>query len=104
MGHTIRHNEFVVNILEGEISGKKTVGRPGPRYLKQVARSTGADSYTAMKRMACNNFRWKSANQPIKRLNDKKKKNENSVRAKNYIAGTNTTFQGGPRIACTLNI
>jgi hypothetical protein len=27
-GHIIRHNEFVVNILEGAISGKKAVGRP----------------------------------------------------------------------------
>jgi hypothetical protein len=26
--HIIRHNEFVVNILEGEISGKKSLGRP----------------------------------------------------------------------------
>ena len=29
IGHTIRHNKFVVNILEGAISGKKAVGRPG---------------------------------------------------------------------------
>ena len=28
IGHIIRHNEFVVNILEGAISGKKAVGRP----------------------------------------------------------------------------
>ena len=28
IGHTIRHNEFVVNIIEGAISGKKAVGRP----------------------------------------------------------------------------
>jgi hypothetical protein len=27
-GHIIRHNEFVVNILDGAISGKKAVGRP----------------------------------------------------------------------------
>jgi hypothetical protein len=27
-GHIIRHNEFVLNILEGAISGKKDVGRP----------------------------------------------------------------------------
>jgi len=27
-GHTVRHNEFVVNILEGAISRKKAVGRP----------------------------------------------------------------------------
>ena len=26
-------------------------------------RNTGADTYTAMKRMACNNSRWKAANQ-----------------------------------------
>ena len=69
IGHTIRHNEFVVNILEG----RKVVGRPRLRYLKQVARNTGADSYTAKKRMACNNSRWK-AYQPIKKLRDKKKK------------------------------
>ena len=63
IGHTIRHNKFVVNILEGAISGKKVVGRPRLRYLKQVARNTAADSYTAAKRMACNNSRWKGANQ-----------------------------------------
>ena len=62
-GHTIRHKEFVVNILEGAISGKKAVGRPRLRYLKQVARNTAADSYTAMKIMACNSCRWKVANQ-----------------------------------------
>ena len=63
IGHTIRHNEFAVNILEGAISGNKAVGRPRLQYLKHVARNTGADSDTAMKRMACNNSRWKAANQ-----------------------------------------
>ena len=62
-GRTVRHSEFVVNILEGAISGKKAVGRPRLRYLKQVVRNTAADSYTAMKRMACNRSRWKAANQ-----------------------------------------
>ena len=61
--HTIRHKEFALNILQGAIFGKKAVGRPGLRYLKQVARNTGADNYTAMERMACNNCRWKAANQ-----------------------------------------
>jgi len=42
---------------------KKAVGRTGLQYLKQIARNRGADSYTAMKRMACNNSRWKAANQ-----------------------------------------
>ena len=28
IGHIIRHNDFVVNILEGALSGKKAVGKP----------------------------------------------------------------------------
>ena len=44
IGHTVRHNEFVVNILEGAISGKQAVGRPRLRYLEQVARNTRVDS------------------------------------------------------------
>ena len=62
--HTIRHNEFVVNILEGAMfEKKKAVGRPRLQYLEQVARNTAAESDTAMKRMGCNNSRWKAANQ-----------------------------------------
>ena len=63
IGHTIRHNEFVINIFQGVIFGKKAMGRPRLQYLKQVARNRGADSYTAMKRMACNKSRRKVANQ-----------------------------------------
>jgi hypothetical protein len=32
IGHIIRHNGFVVNVLEGEIPGKKAVGRPRQQY------------------------------------------------------------------------
>jgi hypothetical protein len=39
--HTIRYNEYVVNILEGATSGKRAVGRPRLQYLKQVTRNTG---------------------------------------------------------------
>jgi len=58
IGHIIRHNEFVVNIMEGAVSGKKAMGRPRLQYLKQVARNIGADGYTTMKRIACNKSRW----------------------------------------------
>jgi hypothetical protein len=64
IGHTIRHNEFVVNILEGAISGKMAVGRPRLQYLKQVARNIAADRYTAMEGNVCNNSRWKAAQKP----------------------------------------
>jgi hypothetical protein len=60
----ITHNEFVVNLTEGTISGKKAAGRPRLQYLKQVTRYTEAGSYTAVIEMACNNSRWKAAYQP----------------------------------------
>jgi hypothetical protein len=62
IGHIIRHNEFAVNITEGTLPGKKAVGRPRLQYLKKVAKNRGADSYKAMKRLACNSSRWKAAN------------------------------------------
>jgi hypothetical protein len=48
IGHTIRHNKFVVNILEGAISGKKAVGRPRLQYLQQVARNTETQELTVI--------------------------------------------------------
>jgi len=50
---------------------KKAVGRPRLQYLKQVARNTGDDSYTAMKKNGLQQFQMESC-QPIKRLMDKK--------------------------------
>jgi hypothetical protein len=35
---------------EGAIFGKRAVGKPRLQYLKQVARNTGADSFTAVKK------------------------------------------------------
>jgi hypothetical protein len=63
IGNIIRRNEFVVNVLEGTVSAKKTLGRPRLHYLKQVARYRGAENYTAMERIACNKSRRDAANQ-----------------------------------------
>jgi hypothetical protein len=72
IGHIIKHNEFVVNILEGAISGKRAVGRPRLQYLKQVARNTGAELYSNEKN-GLQQFQMESCH-PIKILKDKKKK------------------------------
>jgi hypothetical protein len=42
--------------LKEQYLEKKVLGRPRLQYLKQIARNTGADSYTAMKIMAYNNI------------------------------------------------
>jgi len=48
-----------------EVSGavRPIYGSLGVKQLKKVVRNTAADSYTAMKRMACNSCRWKADNQ-----------------------------------------
>jgi hypothetical protein len=52
-------------------NNKIAVGRPRLQYLRQVARNTGADSYTAMKINGLHQFQMESY-QLIKRLKDKK--------------------------------
>ena len=49
------------------------MGRPRLQYLKQVARNTAADSYTAMEINGLQQFQMESC-QPIKRLEVKKQK------------------------------
>ena len=60
--HTVRHNEFVVNVLEGAIFGKQGSGKTSTTILKANRQKHRSWSYSAMKRMACNNSRWKAAN------------------------------------------
>jgi hypothetical protein len=72
IGHIIRHNEFVVNILEGAISGKKAVGRPQLQYLKQVTRNRRRQLYTN-ENNGLQQIQMESC-QPIKRLKDRKKR------------------------------
>jgi hypothetical protein len=61
--YIIRHNEFVVNVLERAMFGKKAVGKARLEYLKPVIRNTGAESYKSVKGISCNNSRWKAAKQ-----------------------------------------
>jgi hypothetical protein len=35
IGHTLRHNGFVKNIMEGKIEGKVLRGRPRDKYMGQ---------------------------------------------------------------------
>jgi hypothetical protein len=69
---------------------EKAVARPRLQYLKQVARNRGADSYTAMKKMACNDSRWKAANQSKdRRIRRRRKEEEEEYDDDDEIMNTN---------------
>jgi hypothetical protein len=36
IGHLLRHNDFVTNIMEGRVLGKKNRGRPRLSYIKNL--------------------------------------------------------------------
>jgi len=60
------------------VSGKNPVGNSQLKCLKEIDKNTKADSYTAMKRMACDIFRRKIAttleNRRKRRIRKNKKK------------------------------
>jgi hypothetical protein len=100
--HIIRQNEFVVNILKGAIQGKKAMGKPRLQDLKQVARNTGADSYTAMKKNGLQQFQMESC-QPIKRLKNEKTLSMNWSRVVQLVADfpyTSTKTQSMSHLFC----
>ncbi|MFP3020128.1 MAG: hypothetical protein ACEY3F_02070, partial [Wolbachia sp.] len=62
--HLYRH-DYVVNINEGKISGKKGISRPRLAYIKQAIQYTGTNSYFIMKRMTSRRERWSATNQSM---------------------------------------
>jgi len=76
IGHTIGLNEFVVNILEGAIFGKKAVGR---RRVSRQKHSSG-QLYSNGKN-GLQQFQTESC-QPIKRLEEEEKEEEEEKKKK----------------------
>ena len=73
IGHTIKHNEFVVNILEGAISGKKGRGKTPTTVLKASRQKHKSWQLYRNEKNGLQQFQMESY-QPIKKLKDKKKK------------------------------
>ena len=71
IGHTIKHNEFVVNILEGAISGKKGSGKTSTTILKASRQKQRSWQLYSNEKNALQQFQMESC-QPIKTLRDKK--------------------------------
>jgi len=58
LGHVLRHNNFLQNIFEGKVLGKKTRGRPRMAFLKNTIHEMGCNSYAGMKELARNRELW----------------------------------------------
>jgi hypothetical protein len=52
MGHVFRHDEFVVNIIEGRRVEAQGRGRPWKAYINQIMDFTGCNNYQEMKAWA----------------------------------------------------
>jgi hypothetical protein len=52
MGHALRQDGMIGEIMEGKITGKRSRGRPRDNYVKKLQESCGAGRYEVMKRLA----------------------------------------------------
>ncbi|CAH0406949.1 unnamed protein product [Chilo suppressalis] len=58
-GHLVRHDEFIKNIIEGKVEGKRGWGRPRIAYTKQIKEKVGIESCRGLKELAEDRGRWR---------------------------------------------
>jgi hypothetical protein len=58
IGHLMRHNGFVTNIMEGRVLGKESRGRPRLSYIKNLMKEPSCNSYAEMKRLEQDRHLW----------------------------------------------
>jgi hypothetical protein len=58
IGHLMRHNGFVTNIMDGRVLGKESRGRPRLSYIKNLMKELFCNSYAQMKRLAQDRHLW----------------------------------------------
>jgi hypothetical protein len=58
IGHFLRHNGFVTNIMECRVLGKDSRGRPKLSYIKTLMKEFFCNSYAEMKTLAQNRHLW----------------------------------------------
>ena len=61
IGHTLRHNGFVKNIIEGKIEGKVPRGRPRDKYIGQIKKKVQRKRYQEVSQLALDREGWRAA-------------------------------------------
>lgn len=60
IGHLIRHNQFIGNIFEGRLLGRRSRGRPRTSYFRDLQNIMRVNTYGQMKTIAMNREEWLS--------------------------------------------
>lgn len=61
VGHLLRHEGLVRDILEAEVGIKRRRGRPRLDYCSQIVRDVGCSTFREMRRLAQDRKRWRYA-------------------------------------------
>ncbi|PZC78062.1 hypothetical protein B5X24_HaOG202597 [Helicoverpa armigera] len=59
IGHLIRHDDFIKNIVEGKVEGKRGRGRPRYSYMKQIKEKVNVVTYKEVLELALDRRKWK---------------------------------------------
>jgi hypothetical protein len=61
IGHTLRRNGFVKNIIEGEIEGKVLRGRPRDKYMGQIKKKVHCKKCQELRQLVLDRVGWRAA-------------------------------------------
>ncbi|KAI5634899.1 hypothetical protein NE865_12382 [Phthorimaea operculella] len=59
IGHLIRHDHFLKNIVEGKVEGRRRRGRPRRNYFEQIKEKVRVVSYQQVKSLAERRLEWR---------------------------------------------
>uniref|UniRef100_A0A8D9A6I6 Craniofacial development protein 2 n=1 Tax=Cacopsylla melanoneura TaxID=428564 RepID=A0A8D9A6I6_9HEMI len=62
IGHTLRHEGMLHNIIDGKIEGRNNMGRPRQEYMKQIEEDMKCNSYKELKELSENSTEWRRWN------------------------------------------
>jgi hypothetical protein len=60
-GHTLRHNGFVKNIIEGRIEGKVPRERPRDKYMGPIKKKVHCKKYQVVSQLTIDRVGWRAA-------------------------------------------
>lgn len=58
IGHIIRHNDFITNIFEEEVTGKKPRGRLRKQHFEHIQELMKCTSFVSLKNVSSNRKEW----------------------------------------------